>query len=96
MAADTVRASWSEYVELPDDERPGLVAAIRSGDLVIGLAILEETLDAFIDAMIEIAEIAESDPDAIAACPTTTVVGQLDETRAARKPDLASLAPKTE
>ena len=56
----------------------------------------KETLDAFIDAMIEIADLAQSDPDAIAACPTTTVVGQLDETRAARKPDLASLAPKTE
>jgi len=51
-----------------------------------------ETLDAFIAAMIEIAELAETDPDAVLACPTTTVIGQLDETLAARKPDLASLA----
>jgi len=54
----------------------------------------KETLDAFIAAMVEIADQAESDPDAVLACPTTTVIGQLDETLAARKPDLASLAPR--
>jgi len=52
----------------------------------------KETLDAFIEAMIEIARLAETDPDAITRCPTTTVVGRLDEARAARQPDLASLA----
>jgi glycine dehydrogenase subunit 2 len=50
-----------------------------------------ETLDAFIDAMVEIAKLAETDPQAVKRCPTTTVVGRLDETRAARQPDLASL-----
>ena len=51
----------------------------------------KETLDEFIAAMIEIAELAESDPESLLECPTTTAVGQLDETLAARKPDLASL-----
>ena len=52
----------------------------------------KETLDVFIQAMIEIAELATSDPQQILGCPRTTVVGQLDETLAARKPDLASLS----
>jgi glycine dehydrogenase subunit 2 len=51
----------------------------------------KETLDAFIEAMIEIARLAETRPEDITRCPTTTVVGRLDETRAARQPDLASL-----
>jgi len=51
----------------------------------------KETLDAFIEAMIEIAGLAETDPAALAACPTTTVIGQLDETQAARKPNVASI-----
>ncbi len=51
----------------------------------------KETLDAFADAMIEIARLAETDPQQLAACPRTTPVGRLDETRAARKPDLACL-----
>ncbi len=51
----------------------------------------KETLDAFIAAMIEIAELAQSNPDELKGCPRTTVVGRLDETLAARKPDLASL-----
>ena len=49
----------------------------------------KETLDAFIDAMIELAELAETDPDAIRRCPVSTPVGRLDETAAARKPRLA-------
>jgi glycine dehydrogenase subunit 2 len=49
-----------------------------------------EMIDAFVDAMLEIAAIAERDPDAIRACPLTTPVKRLDETAAARKPDLAS------
>ena len=52
----------------------------------------KETLDAFVEAMIEIAEQARDDPEQILGCPRTTPVGQLDETLAARKPDLASLA----
>jgi glycine dehydrogenase subunit 2 len=51
----------------------------------------KETLDAFIDAMIEIAQLAETDPDAIKKSPQTTPVGRLDQVAAARKPDLASL-----
>ncbi len=52
----------------------------------------KETLDDFIAAMIELAELAETDPDAFAAMPVTTPVSRLDEVQAARKPDLASLA----
>jgi glycine dehydrogenase subunit 2 len=52
----------------------------------------KETLDAFIEAMIEIAKLAETNPEEIIAAPVTTVVSHLDETRAAREPDLASLA----
>jgi len=51
----------------------------------------KETLDAFIEAMIEIARLAQTDPKAITECPKTTPVGRLDDTRAARQPDLASL-----
>jgi len=51
----------------------------------------KETLDAFIAAMLEIAALAETDPEKITSCPTTTPVGRLDEVRAARRPDLASL-----
>ncbi len=51
----------------------------------------KETLDAFIDAMIEIAGLAVSEPERIKACPAKTPVGRLDETLAARKPDLALL-----
>jgi glycine dehydrogenase subunit 2 len=51
----------------------------------------KETLDAFIDAMIEIADLAETNPASLQQCPTTTPVSRLDDTLAARKPDLASL-----
>jgi glycine dehydrogenase subunit 2 len=50
----------------------------------------KEEMDSFINAMIEIAELAETDPEAITSCPKTTPVKRLDETAAARKPDLAS------
>lgn len=45
----------------------------------------KETLDAFIEAMSEIAKLAETDPDAIKAAPLTTPVNRLDETAAARQ-----------
>jgi glycine dehydrogenase subunit 2 len=48
----------------------------------------KETLDAFVDALREIVETAKRDPHEILAAPVTTVVGRLDETRAARQPDL--------
>jgi glycine dehydrogenase subunit 2 len=51
----------------------------------------KETLDAFVDAMIEIAQLAETDPDALRDCPQSTPVGRLDQVAAARNPDLASL-----
>jgi glycine dehydrogenase subunit 2 len=50
-----------------------------------------ETLDEFVAAMLEIADLAARDPEAITSCPKTTPVGRLDEVLAARKPDLASL-----
>lgn len=45
-----------------------------------------EVLDAFCDAMIEIAELAKTDPEAVRAFPRTTPVGRPDQTLAARKP----------
>ena len=51
----------------------------------------KETLDAFCDAMIELAKVAETVPDELKAAPKTTPVGRLDETTAARKPRLADL-----
>lgn len=48
----------------------------------------KETLDAFIDAMIQIAKEAEETPEVVQEAPHTTVVGRLDETTAARKPIL--------
>ena len=47
-----------------------------------------ETLDAFADALIEIAGEAESDPDAIRAAPRSAPVRRLDEATAARQPNL--------
>jgi glycine dehydrogenase subunit 2 len=51
----------------------------------------KETMDAFIAAMIEIAELAKTNPQYIKDAPKTTPVGRLDETKAAREPDLAYL-----
>ncbi len=42
-----------------------------------------EVLDEFIDAMKEISDLAYSDPDKVLAAPKMTVVGKLDEPRAA-------------
>jgi len=50
-----------------------------------------ETLDAFCDAMIEIAKTIESDPAALADAPKTTPVGRLDEVKAARQLNCACL-----
>jgi glycine dehydrogenase subunit 2 len=44
----------------------------------------QETLDAFADAMIEIARLAEENPDELRKCPVNTPVGRLDEVGAAR------------
>jgi glycine dehydrogenase subunit 2 len=48
----------------------------------------KETLDGFIDTMIEIAKLAETDPGAVTRAPLTRSVKRLDETKAAREPDL--------
>src|SRR2546423_7423212 len=48
----------------------------------------KETLDAFCEAMIRIAREAETDPQAIHAAPVTTPVRRLDQTKAAREPNL--------
>jgi glycine dehydrogenase subunit 2 len=48
----------------------------------------KKTLDEFVDALREIVERAHSAPDELFAAPVTTVVGRVDETLAARRPDL--------
>ncbi|HWI48189.1 MAG TPA: aminomethyl-transferring glycine dehydrogenase subunit GcvPB [Rummeliibacillus sp.] len=48
----------------------------------------KETLDAFCDAMIQIAKEAEETPEIVQEAPHTTVISRLDETRAARHPVL--------
>jgi glycine cleavage system P protein (glycine dehydrogenase) subunit 2 len=48
----------------------------------------KETLDAFCEAMIGIAKEAETDPGAIHQAPVTTPVRRLDQTKAAREPNL--------
>ncbi|MHC4927741.1 MAG: aminomethyl-transferring glycine dehydrogenase subunit GcvPB, partial [Planctomycetota bacterium] len=51
----------------------------------------KETMDAFIDAMITIANKCDTEPDTLKAAPVTTSVGRLDETKAARELNIASL-----
>ncbi|KMK76974.1 aminomethyl-transferring glycine dehydrogenase subunit GcvPB [Alkalihalobacillus pseudalcaliphilus] len=48
----------------------------------------KETLDEFIDAMIQIAKETEENPEIVQEAPHHTVIGRLDETTAARKPIL--------
>ncbi|MCM3586360.1 aminomethyl-transferring glycine dehydrogenase subunit GcvPB [Mesobacillus maritimus] len=48
----------------------------------------KETLDHFIDAMIQIAKEAEENPEIVQEAPHTTVIGRIDEATAARKPIL--------
>jgi glycine cleavage system P protein (glycine dehydrogenase) subunit 2 len=48
----------------------------------------KETLDAFVDALLGIAEEARTDPDRVRDAPHDTWVARLDETRAARRPVL--------
>jgi glycine dehydrogenase subunit 2 len=51
----------------------------------------KETLDAFIDTMIELAKLAKTEPEKLKAAPVTTPVGRLDETAAAKNIDIAEL-----
>lgn len=48
----------------------------------------KETLDAFIAVMIEIARLAEENPAIVTSAPLKMPIKRLDETRAARQPDL--------
>jgi glycine dehydrogenase subunit 2 len=48
----------------------------------------KETLDSFVDIMIQIAKEAEENPEVVQEAPHTTVVGRMDEATAARKPIL--------
>ncbi len=48
----------------------------------------KETLDAFIDALLAIAQEASTDPELVHHAPYTTPISRLDEVRAARQPDL--------
>lgn len=48
----------------------------------------KETLDSFIAAMLEAACLVRKDPQALTRAPVTTPVSRLDETKAAREPDL--------
>jgi glycine dehydrogenase subunit 2 len=48
----------------------------------------KETLDTFVDTLIQIAREAEENPELVRNAPYTTVVGRLDEALAARKPVL--------
>ena len=51
----------------------------------------KETLDAFIDAMIEIAGLAETDPEKLKAAPVTTPVSRPDDVAAVKNLNIASL-----
>ncbi|MFH1878318.1 MAG: aminomethyl-transferring glycine dehydrogenase subunit GcvPB [Candidatus Omnitrophota bacterium] len=52
----------------------------------------KETLDSFIEIMIELAVLAENDPEAFKDFPETTPVGRLDEVKAAKDMDISCLA----
>ena len=52
-----------------------------------------ETIDAFIDAMIDIAEKSKSDPESIRRSPIVPKLKRLDETTAARNPNLCCIWP---
>lgn len=53
----------------------------------------KETLDRFVAALREIMQTALANPQEIMDAPQKTVVGRIDETRAARQPDLRWLPP---
>ena len=48
----------------------------------------KETIDSFIDAMIEAAKLSQTNPDALRKAPLTMPIKRLDETKAAREPNL--------
>jgi glycine dehydrogenase subunit 2 len=48
----------------------------------------KETLDAFVETFRAIVASAQSESDTVLAAPQRTIVKRIDETRAARQPDL--------
>jgi glycine dehydrogenase subunit 2 len=48
----------------------------------------KRSIDRFVDAMIDIAKRAESDPESVKNAPTTTPVRRMDEAKAARNPNV--------
>ena len=48
----------------------------------------KQTLDEFADALINIANELETNPDVVMGAPQTTYVGRLDEVHASRNPNL--------
>ncbi len=54
----------------------------------------KETLDGFVAALRDIIETAKTNPQELLDAPVTTVVGRVDETRAARQPDLRWRPPR--
>jgi len=55
-----------------------------------------ETLDAFVDALRDIVETAKADPAEVTGAPRRTVVGRVDEAKAAREPNLRWHPPAAE
>jgi len=53
----------------------------------------KETLDAFVDAMLRIAEEARTQPELLHEAPHNAPVGRMDEVRAARQPRLRWTPP---
>ena len=53
----------------------------------------KETLDAFIDTLLEIAQLAKNNPSALTQAPVAMPIKRLDEVRAARQPDLCWKPP---
>ncbi len=56
----------------------------------------KETLDEFVDIMIQIAREVEENPDIVRTAPHNTPVRRLDEARAARQPNLCWCPPVLE
>ncbi len=54
----------------------------------------KETIDSFIEAMITIAELAETEAEKLRTAPHNTVVGRLDDVTAARRPILRWIPPE--
>ena len=56
--------------------------------IFVGIDVSKDTLDAFVEALKEIAEVARTDPEELHAEPRSLPVGRFDEVTAARHPVL--------